>query len=93
MQNTGVAFASEIDEMPNSPEAEAAILGSIFDNNALMTDALDLLTAEDFYLPSNRKVFLAMRALAKRGEQITQILACEEIKKTEPPFVDIGSIL
>ena len=57
--------------LPNSPETERAILGAIILDNALISQAIEQLKPEDFYVPSHRRVFLAMIALfrAQLGNQ------------------------
>lgn len=67
--------------LPNSTEAECAVLGAIILYNVLLMQAIELLTPEDFYVPSHRKIFIAMIALFERGENIDPILIGEELKK------------
>lgn len=67
--------------LPNSSESERAILGGIILDNGLISQAIELLRAEDFYVPSHRRVFLAMIALFERGAEINPILIGEELKK------------
>ena len=67
--------------LPNSAEAERAILGGIILDNGLISQAIELLRPEDFYVPSHRRIFLAMTALFERGAEINPILIGEELKK------------
>ena len=67
--------------LPHSAEAERAILGAILLDNALISQAIELLKAEDFYVPSHRRIFVAMLALLERGEEINPILIGEVLKK------------
>jgi replicative DNA helicase len=67
--------------LPNSAEAERAILGAIMLDNALVTQAIEQLRPEDFYVPSHRRIFLAMVALFERGSEINQILIAEELRR------------
>src|SRR6266487_3927015 len=67
--------------LPNSSEAERAILGGILLDNALISQAIEMLKPEDFYVPSHRRIFLAMIALFERGAEINPILIGEELKK------------
>jgi replicative DNA helicase len=67
--------------LPNSSEAERAILGAILLDNALVNQAIELLKAEDFYVPSHRRIFLAMIALSERGSEINPILISEELRR------------
>jgi replicative DNA helicase len=67
--------------LPNSSEAERAILGAIILDNALISHAIEQLRPEDFYVPSHRRIFLAMVALFERGSEINQILIAEELRR------------
>lgn len=67
--------------LPNSSEAERAILGAILLDNGLITQAAEQLKQEDFYIPSHRRIFIAMLALFQRGAEINSILIGEELKK------------
>src|SRR5690349_22601550 len=67
--------------LPNSAEAERAILGAVLLDNGLISQAIEQLRAEDFYVPSHRRIFLAMIMLFERGAEINPILIGEELKK------------
>jgi replicative DNA helicase len=67
--------------LPNSSESERAILGGIILDNGLISQAIELLRPEDFYVPSHRRIFVAMIALFERGAEINPILIGEELKK------------
>ncbi len=67
--------------LPNSSESERAILGGIILDNSLISQAIELLRSEDFYVPSHRRIFVAMIALFERGAEINPILMGEELKK------------
>jgi replicative DNA helicase len=56
--------------LPCDEDAEAATLGAILLDNALMSEALDGLSLDSFYLDSNRKIWRAMTALAEGGKPI-----------------------
>jgi len=62
--------------LPSSPDTERAILGAIILDNTLIAQAVELLKPADFYVPSHRRVFMAMIALFERiaasGAIITQ---------------------
>jgi len=77
--------------LPNSAEAERAILGGIVLDNALISQAIELLRPEDFYVPSHRRIFVAMIALFERGAEINPILIGEELKK-ENALESVGGI-
>jgi replicative DNA helicase len=67
--------------LPNSSESERAILGGIVLDNGLISQAIELLKPEDFYVPSHRRIFVAMTALFERGAEINPILIGEELSK------------
>src|SRR6476661_92265 len=67
--------------LPNSSDAERAILGAVLLDNGLISQAVELLKPEDFYVPSHRRIFMAMIALFERGAEINPILIGEELKK------------
>jgi len=77
--------------LPNSSEAERAILGAVLLDNALISQAIELLKPEDFYVPSHRRIFVAMIALFERGAEINPILIGEELKK-ESSLESVGGI-
>lgn len=67
---------------PNAAEAERAVLGHILLDNRLMDQALTLIPQPDrFYVPSHRKVFIAMMALHERRAEINPVLINQELKK------------
>jgi replicative DNA helicase len=77
--------------LPNSSEAERAILGAIILDNGLISQAIEELKPEDFYVPSHRRVFVAMIGLFERGAEINPILIGEELKK-ENALETVGGI-
>src|SRR6187431_3534000 len=77
--------------LPNSSEAERAILGAILLDNGLISQAIEQLRPEDFYVPSHRRIFVAMIMLFERGAEINPILIGEELKK-ENALESVGGI-
>jgi replicative DNA helicase len=77
--------------LPHSAEAERAILGAIVLDNGLVSQAIELLKPEDYYVPSHRRIFMAMIALFERGDEINPILIGEELKK-ENSLETVGGI-
>src|SRR5438876_656327 len=67
--------------LPSSPETEKAILGAVILDNALIAQAIELLKPADFYVPSHRRIFIAMIALFERGSEINPILVAEEMRR------------
>ncbi len=77
--------------LPNSSEAERAILGAILLDNGLISQAIEQLRPEDFYVPSHRRIFVGMIGLFERGAEINPILIGEELKK-ENALESVGGI-
>ena len=67
--------------LPSSPETERAILGAIILDNTLIAPAIEMLKPADFYVPSHRRIFMAMIALFERGSEINPILIAEELRR------------
>ncbi|HEV7860685.1 MAG TPA: replicative DNA helicase [Pyrinomonadaceae bacterium] len=67
--------------LPNSSESERAILGSIVLDNGLISQAIEQLRPEDFYVPSHRRIFVSMMGLFERGSEINPILIGEELRR------------
>src|SRR5881409_2742406 len=77
--------------LPSTPDTEKAILGAIVLDNSLIAQAVELLKPSDFYVPSHRRIFVAMIALFERGGEINPILIGEELKK-ENALESVGGI-
>lgn len=81
--------------LPSAPETERAILGAIILDNALIDQAVQFLDAEtgvDFYVPSYRKVFIAMVVLYRVGMEINAIILAEELRRNNE-LESVGGVL
>src|SRR5436190_1076331 len=67
--------------LPSSPDTERAILGAVILDNTLIAQAVELLKPNDFYVPSHRRIFVAMIGLFERGSEINPILIAEELRR------------
>ncbi|MBX3292443.1 MAG: replicative DNA helicase [Acidobacteria bacterium] len=67
--------------LPSSEDGERVILGAILLDNGLLSQALEQLKPDDFYLPLNRQVFSSMISLFEHGRAIDPILIGEELRK------------
>lgn len=67
--------------LPSSPDTERASLGAVILDNSLIVQLIELLKPTDFYIPSHRRIFIAMIALFERGEEINPILLAHELRK------------
>jgi len=59
---------------PHSMEAESAVLSGVFLRPELLNDVLDILNADDFYVPANRAVFQAFTALYGTGVAVDTVI-------------------
>lgn len=73
-----------IDKLPpQNIEAEQSVLGAILlDNDALYT-SFELITQDDFYKDSNRKIFIAMTELLEKNEPIDIITLTDHLRKKD----------
>lgn len=67
--------------LPSSPDVERAVLGVIILDNSLIAQAVELLKPKHFYVPSHRRIFVAMIALFERGSEINPTLIGEELRR------------
>ena len=67
---------------PQSIEAELSVLGSMMLKSAAVSQAVELLHAEDFYRQAHRAVFEAMELLLRNGEPVDIVTVTESLKKS-----------
>lgn len=77
--------------LPNSAEAERAILGGVILENHLISQVMQFLQAENFYIPSHRRILVAMINLVGRDVEINAITIAEELKK-EGSLESVGGV-
>lgn len=77
--------------LPNSADSERAILGAVIIDNGKISQAIEQLRPDDFYVPAHRRIFNAMVALFERGSVINELLIAEELKK-EGTIESVGGI-
>ena len=56
--------------MPNSLEAEQAVIASILIDNAVAEEIISHLSADDFYQPANKVILSALHNLNKKGQAL-----------------------
>lgn len=66
---------------PQNIEAEQMVLGAILIENSAIETVSDILTSEDFYKESHRRIFAAMLEMAERKEPIDLITLTEELRR------------
>lgn len=66
---------------PNSPETEKTVLGGILVNNKNLNVVLSIITPEDFYKESNRKILEKITSLIDKGLPADLLTVTEELQK------------
>lgn len=69
------------DQLPHNAEAEKAILGSILIDNSLLAQAIGLFDPDVFYVPSHKKIYLAMLELFQADSEISPVLIAEALRR------------
>ncbi len=67
--------------LPSTPDTERAILGAVILDNTLIAQAVELLKPSDWYVPSHRRIFIAMVSLFEKGSEINPILIADELRR------------
>ena len=67
---------------PQSIEAELSVLGAMMLKPAAVTQAIELLRADEFYRQAHRAVFEAMEGLVRSGEPVDIVTVTESLKKS-----------
>ena len=60
--------------LPQSPDAERAVLGAILENPNAFYRVVSVIDTEDFFKDSHRSIFAAIRSLAEKSVTIAAIL-------------------
>ena len=67
---------------PQSIEAELSVLGAMMLKPQAVSQAVELLHADDFYRQAHRAVFEAMEELLRNGEPVDIVTVTESLKKS-----------
>src|SRR5438067_10368166 len=79
---TAVQLDTVLDRpLPQNPDAERAVLGSILINNNAFYRVVTLINIEDFFKDAHRAVFSAMRTLAEQSREIDLLTLKDELTK------------
>lgn len=65
---------------PHDAQCEAVVLGSILNNNLLLSDVAPILESDDFYIKKNNVVYTAMLGAAASNKILTPIILADELK-------------
>jgi len=68
--------------MPQSLEAERAVLGAVLVNTSLFDQIAEILKPHDFYLEPHKKIFSSMEALSSSSSPIDVITLTDELEKS-----------
>jgi len=66
---------------PQDLDAEQSVLGSTFISERAIADVIEILEGRDFYRPAHETIFLAVTAMAVRGERVDPITVAAELAK------------
>ncbi|HET8797570.1 MAG TPA: replicative DNA helicase [Thermoanaerobaculia bacterium] len=68
-------------QMPQSPDAERAVLGAILINNNAFYRVIGTIDTEDFFKDAHRTIFAMMRRMAEQSHHIEPLTLKEELAK------------
>ena len=74
---------------PQNLEAEESVLGAILLENEAMNQALEILTADDFYREAHRTLFRAMAELSDRNQPVDAITLTDALR-AKGKLEDVG---
>lgn len=80
--------------MPQSPEAEKVVLGTIITDSNILDEIRDILPADAFYITKNKEIYQCALDISDRGEHvdiITVVNECQK-KKLDVTAFDIAQI-
>lgn len=68
-------------QLPQSLEAEQAVLGSILIDSRCLTDVIGILTPEDFYLQQNREIYETIYTMFNFSQTIDPVTVLDKMKE------------
>jgi len=68
-------------QMPQSPDAERAVLGAILINNHAFYRVIGTIDTDDFFKDAHRTIFGTMRRMAENSQEIEPLTMKEELAK------------
>jgi len=68
-------------QMPQSPDAERAVLGAILINNHAFYRVIGTIDTDDFFKDAHRTIFGTMRRMAENSQEIETLTLKEELAK------------
>jgi len=84
--------------MPQDPAAESSVLSAMIGSPDILQECLVALTEEDFYIPSNRKIFRAIREMFDHNQPVDPVTLADHLKSAGeldrvgglPALMDLG---
>lgn len=70
-------------EMPNAPDAERAILGSMMMDNKAILDAMEILSPDDFYNKAHALMYESILELNNEGAEIDGVTLQDRMRQRE----------
>jgi len=67
--------------LPHNGEAERTVLGAVLVDNAAFNSAAEILSRDDFFRESHRRIFDAMASLAERSQPIDLVTLKDELSR------------
>lgn len=66
---------------PHNTESERSVLGSMLLDAGAISDVVEILTSEDFWVPAHREIFEAMCSLDREAKPIDIVTVGEELRR------------
>lgn len=76
------ALKASLNILPSNHDAERSVLGALMQDASALSEALELLEAEDFYQPHHGVIFTAMRTLVHQSRAVDLVTLNDELTKT-----------
>lgn len=76
---------------PQALDAEESVLGGILLDNSAIDRITELITADDFYRESHRKIYRAMLSLSERNEP-ADLITLTEALRVRGELADVGGV-
>ena len=67
--------------LPHSTEAERSVLGAMLQSGGALSSALEMLSADDFYVPAHREIYDGARALAANHMAVDLVTMNSELSR------------
>ena len=68
-------------QLPSSVEAERAVLGSLLLSDECVASILEILSAEDFYIPAHKYIFAVIARLCQENRRLDIVIMQDELEK------------